>query len=118
MVATDSKPPYNEVLKVCYLITLLKLSRPDGTGAHITAIKVIMEKFQRRSQQSSRYTVHAIVTSLFVSILFHFTLILLKLEHSLITADLLNENPTKKVMLLYIKNWFNQVLQMDIFPEC
>ena len=31
-----------------------------------------------------------------MSILFHFTLILLKLEH----ADLLNENPTKKVMLL------------------
>ena len=35
-----------------------------------------------------------------MSILFHFTLILLKLEHALITADLLNQNPTKKVMLL------------------
>ena len=29
-----------------------------------------------------------IVYSLFVSILFHFTLIILKLEHALITADL------------------------------
>ena len=44
-----------------------------------------------------------IVTSLFVSILFHFTLILLKLENALITADLLNQNPTKNVMLLYKK---------------
>ena len=35
------------------------------------------------------------------SILFHFTLILLKLEHALITADLLDQNPTKKIMLLY-----------------
>ena len=26
---------------------------------------------------------------------------MLKLEHALITADLLNKNPTKKVMLLY-----------------
>ena len=41
--------------------------------------------------------------SLFVFILFHFTLILLKLEHALITADLLNQNPTKKVMLFYKK---------------
>ena len=31
------------------------------------------------------------------SVLFNFTLILLRLEHALITADLLNENPTKKV---------------------
>ena len=38
-----------------------------------------------------------------MSILFHFTLILLKLEHALITTDLLNQNPTKKVMLLYGK---------------
>ena len=38
-----------------------------------------------------------------MSILFHFTLILLKLEHMYITADLLNQNPTKKVMLLYKK---------------
>ena len=30
-------------------------------------------------------------------------LILLKSEHALITADLLNQNPTKKVMLLYKK---------------
>ena len=28
---------------------------------------------------------------------------LLKLEHALITADLLNQNPTKKVVLLYKK---------------
>ena len=33
-----------------------------------------------------------------------------------ITADLLNQNPTKKVMLLN-KKCFNQVLQMDMFPE-
>ena len=44
-----------------------------------------------------------IVISLFVSILFHFTLILLKLENVLITVDLLNQNPTKNVMLLYKK---------------
>ena len=43
------------------------------------------------------------VIGLFVSILFHFRLILLKLEHALITADLLNQNSTKKVMLLYKK---------------
>ena len=30
-------------------------------------------------------------------------LILLKLEHALITTDLLNQNPTKKVMLLHKK---------------
>ena len=30
-------------------------------------------------------------------------LILLKLEHALIIADLLNQNPTKKAMLLYKK---------------
>ena len=47
----------------------------------------------------------------------HFTLILLKLEHALITADLLNQNPIKKVLLLQ-KKCFNQVLQMVIFPEC
>ena len=29
--------------------------------------------------------------------------ITLKLEHALVTADLLNQNPTKKVMLLYKK---------------
>ena len=60
MFATDSKPPQNEVLKVWYLITLLKLSGPDGTRAHIKAIKIIMEKFQRRSQRCSRYTVHTV----------------------------------------------------------
>ena len=49
-------------------------------------------------------------------ILFHFKLILLKLEYVLITTDLLNQNWIKKVMSLY-KNCFNQVLQMDIFPE-
>ena len=38
-----------------------------------------------------------------MSILFHFMLILLKLEHALINADLLNQNPTKKIMLLYKK---------------
>ena len=38
-----------------------------------------------------------------MSELFHFTLILLKLEHALVTTDLFNQNPTKKVMLLYKK---------------
>ena len=38
-----------------------------------------------------------------MSILFHFTLISLNLEHVLITADLLNQNPTNKVMLPYKK---------------
>ena len=41
--------------------------------------------------------------SLFMSLSFYFTLILLKLKHPLITAGLLNQNPTKKVMLLYKK---------------
>ena len=36
----------------------------------------------------------------------HFTLILFKIEHALITADLLNQNPAKKVMLLH-KKCFN-----------
>ena len=40
-----------------------------------------------------------------MSILFNFTLILVKLEHAFITADLRNQNPTKKVILLY-KKWF------------
>ena len=40
----------DEVSKVWYLITLLKLSGPDGIRTHIEAIKIIMEKFQRRSQ--------------------------------------------------------------------
>ena len=31
---------------------------------------------------------------------------IIKIEHSVITADLLNQNPTKKVMLLY-KKCFN-----------
>ena len=35
-----------------------------------------------------------------MSVLFHFTRILLKLEHDLITADLLNQTLTKKVILL------------------
>ena len=38
-----------------------------------------------------------------MSILFYFKLMSLKLEHALTTADLLNQNPTKKVMLLYKK---------------
>ena len=38
-----------------------------------------------------------------MSILFHFTLILQKLEHALITAYLRNQNLTKKVMLLHKK---------------
>ena len=40
------------------------------------------------------------VTTVFIV---SFILILLKLEHALITADLHNQNPTKKVMLLYKK---------------
>ena len=39
----------------------------------------------------------------FLSILFHFTLRLLKFKHALITADLLNQIRTKKVMLLFEK---------------
>ena len=35
-----------------------------GIRAHIKAKKIIMEKFQRRSQRSSRYTVHTICSSL------------------------------------------------------
>ena len=42
-----------------------------------------------------------------MSILFHFTLILLKLKYVLITADLLNQNPTKNVILLYKKLFIN-----------
>ena len=42
-----------------------------------------------------------------------FILILLKLEHALITADLLNQNPTKKVMLLYKK-----LFQLDVANGC
>ena len=38
----------------------LKLSGPGGIRAHIKAIKIIMEQFQRRSQRSSRYTVPTI----------------------------------------------------------
>ena len=38
-----------------------------------------------------------------MSILFHFMLILLKLEHALIIADSLNQNPTKKGILLFKK---------------
>ena len=61
MFATNSKPPQNEVLKGWHLITLLKLSGPDGIQVHIKAIKIIMEKFQRRSQRSSSYPVHTTV---------------------------------------------------------
>ena len=38
-----------------------------------------------------------------MSVLFHFALILPKLEHAVIIADLVNQNPTKKVMLLHKK---------------
>ena len=41
-----------------------------------------------------------------MSILFHFRLILLKLEHVFITEDLLNQNPTKKIKLLYKKMFY------------
>ena len=44
----------NEVVKVWYLISILKLSGPNGNRAHFKAIKIIMEKFRRRSQRSSR----------------------------------------------------------------
>ena len=54
-------------------------------------------------QNKARIAIVYIVISLFVSILFHFMLILLKLENALITADLLNQNPTKNVILLYKK---------------
>ena len=35
-----------------------------------------------------------------------FSLILLKLKHTLITGDLLNQNPTKRVMSLYRKLFY------------
>ena len=57
-------------------------------------------------QNKARIANNFIVISLFVYILFHFTLILLKLEYALITADLLNQNPIKKVKLPY-KKCFN-----------
>ena len=41
MFATDSKPRQNEVQKVWYLITRLKLSGPHRIRAHIKAIKII-----------------------------------------------------------------------------
>ena len=41
--------------------------------------------------------------------LFHFTPILLKFEHALITADLVKQNSTNKVMLLYKK-----LFQLDV----
>ena len=37
-----------------------ELSGPNGIRAHIKAVKIIMEKFQRKSQRISRYTVHYI----------------------------------------------------------
>ena len=52
LARTINKTPLNN---------LLKLSGPDEIRAHIKAIKIIMEKFQRRSQRSSRYTVHTTV---------------------------------------------------------
>ena len=49
MLVTDSKSIWKEIVKVWYLITLLKLSWPCGIQAHIKPIKIIMEKFQRQS---------------------------------------------------------------------
>ena len=46
MFATDSNPSLNEVLKVWYLITLLKLSGPDGTQSLNEVMKIIMENFK------------------------------------------------------------------------
>ena len=54
-------------------------------------------------QNKARIADSLLVISLFVSILFHFTLILLKLEYPFITADLPHQSRTKKVMLLYKK---------------
>ena len=45
-------------LKVWYLIALLKLSGHGGIWAHMKAIKIIMENFQRQSLRRSRHTVH------------------------------------------------------------
>ena len=56
MFATDSKPPYNEVLKVWYLVTLLKLSGPDGIRVHIKAIKIIMEKILK--EVPTKFKIH------------------------------------------------------------
>ena len=60
MFATDSKSQLKKILKVLYLMTLLNLSGPGGIRTHIKAIKIIMEKFQRQSQRSSRYNVRTI----------------------------------------------------------
>ena len=55
MFAIDSKPLWNGVWKVRYLISLLKLSGLCGTRAHIQAIRIIMKKFQFQiSEGSSR----------------------------------------------------------------
>ena len=54
-------------------------------------------------QNKARIADSLLFIYLFISTLCHFMLILLKLEHCLITADLLNQNSTKKVMLLYKK---------------
>ena len=45
-------------------------------------------------------------------------LILLKFKHAFITADLLNQNSTKKVMLLYKKIVLIRCCKMGIFPQC
>ena len=63
MFATDSKLLWNSVRNVGYLITVLKLSGLDGIRTHITAIKIIMAKYQRQSRRRSRYTVHSMTNS-------------------------------------------------------
>ena len=42
-------------------------------------------------------------------VLFYANITKLRLEQALITADLLNQNPTKKVMLLYKKLFYSGV---------
>ena len=62
MSATDSKSEQKEVLKVWYLITLLKLSGPGEIRAHIKAIKIIMENSEGSpSEDQDAPTVRTIV---------------------------------------------------------
>ena len=49
MITLNGSPPkvtLRCLLSAWYLISLLKLSGPDGTGAHLKVIKIIMENFK------------------------------------------------------------------------
>ena len=80
---------------VSFILTFLETSK--GTPNTSPSLKLLDNVVGSKDLRSGRVN----VISLFVSVLFHFTIILLKLERALILADLLNQNPTKKVMLLF-----------------